>query len=790
MEKGKLFRAFGLETGRSAILALLCLVAISVSGRDIFPTVSWDSGDCTLALYDDGYLEVYGFDDMRMDDYASDTDCPWHSRRGEIKEIYIKGTVANIGANAFNGCTQLTTVTIGNIVSSIGADAFRGCSRLTEVEIPASVKTIGSYAFSETGLTSVDIPASVTGIGSNAFGYCPNLQSATIGDGVKGIGDFAFTYCENLESVTIGSGVTGIDGNVFYGCTAATDVYCYADPAKLWWYDDGKNDFKTDGSTKLHVYKASDWSSFAPNINVTVTGDLAGKGGADRVLWAYDADAKTLTVSGSGEMRDYTTMTARPWHDYRTSATRLVISDAVTGIGDYAFFDYRFLSSVDIPASVTRVGKNAFAYCSSMESLTIGSGVTSIDLNAFSDCTAATDVYCYADPAKLSWDGGGKDDFKTDGSTRCHVFDASAWSGFSETVNVSFAGDLIGSDAPSRLLWSYDAGAKTLTISGTGDMKNMGFSSNYPWDDYKNDITGVVLGEGMTSIGFSAFYGCNSLTSVDIPASVTSLEGMTFAYCANLATVNVYAPSCVSKFYDFSVDASDRKIYVFADKVEAYKEAENWSGYAGDILPLTLTANEGATGEYWTTYYNNLAHCKAPEGTEVFKVALDGSSLELTEIDDRIITQGEGVVLKSNSADIPLYSSATGSTYSYGGNSLQGTMTRITNPGNAYVLNKKSAGVGFYKLSATGNIGAHKAYLTYDGSSGAREFMPFDDDPTGIVESEELRVSFAIGNGAERSERKCEESDDAWYDLSGRKYDKRPAKPGLYIHKGEKVMIN
>ena len=229
---------------------------------------------------------------------------------------------------------------------------------------------------------------------------------------------------------------------------------------------------------------------------------------------------------------------------------------------------------------------------------------------------------------------------------------------------------------------------------------------------------------------------------------------------------------------------------MFADKVEAYKEAENWSGYAGDILPLTLTANEGATGEYWTTYYNNLAHCKAPEGTEVFKVALDGSSLELTEIDDRIITQGEGVVLKSNSADIPLYSSATGSTYSYGGNSLQGTMTRITNPGNAYVLNKKSAGVGFYKLSATGNIGAHKAYLTYDGSSGAREFMPFDDDPTGIVESEELRVSFAIGNGAERSERKCEESDDAWYDLSGRKYDKRPAKPGLYIHKGEKVMIN
>ncbi len=139
-----------------SILALLCLVAISVSGRGFSPTVSWDSGDCTLTLYDDGYLEVYGFHDMRMDDYASDTDCPWYSRRGEIKEIYIKGTVANIGANAFNGCTQLTTVTVGNIVTSIGADAFIACSGLSSVIVGSSVTSIGSYAFSWcSGLTSV-----------------------------------------------------------------------------------------------------------------------------------------------------------------------------------------------------------------------------------------------------------------------------------------------------------------------------------------------------------------------------------------------------------------------------------------------------------------------------------------------------------------------------------------------------------------------------------------------------------------------------------------------------------
>ncbi len=87
-----------------------------------------------------------------------------------------------------------------------------------------------------------------------------------------------------------------------------------------------------------------------------------------------------------------------------------------------------------------------------------------------------------------------------------------------------------------------------------------------------------------------------------------------------------------------------------------------------------------------------------------------------------------------------------------------------------------------------------RAYFTLDLSgapAGVREFIinTDEDAPTGIVESEEIRVSFAIGNGAERSERKCEESDDAWYDLSGRKYGKRPTKPGLYIHKGKKVSL-
>ena len=78
-----------------------------------------------------------------------------------------------IGASAFEGCWDLTSVTIPNSVTSIGDYAFSGCDGLTSVTIPNSVTEIGDYAFSGcTGLTSITIPNSVTEIGSGAFYKC------------------------------------------------------------------------------------------------------------------------------------------------------------------------------------------------------------------------------------------------------------------------------------------------------------------------------------------------------------------------------------------------------------------------------------------------------------------------------------------------------------------------------------------------------------------------------------------------------------------------------------------
>ena len=86
----------------------------------------------------------------------------------------------SIGNFAFNGCSNLTSITIPNSVTSIGNSAFYNCSSLTSITIPNSVTSIGNSVFSGcSSLTSVTIPSSVNSIGSYAFSSCTNLTSVT-----------------------------------------------------------------------------------------------------------------------------------------------------------------------------------------------------------------------------------------------------------------------------------------------------------------------------------------------------------------------------------------------------------------------------------------------------------------------------------------------------------------------------------------------------------------------------------------------------------------------------------
>lgn len=81
----------------------------------------------------------------------------------------------------------------------------------------------------------------------------------------------------------------------------------------------------------------------------------------------------------------------------------------------------------------------------------------------------------------------------------------------------------------------------TLTISGTGDMENWDLDNDIipPWFDYHDEITSVVITNGVTSIGDFAFCSCSELTDVTIPNSVTRIGNVAFYGCVGLESITI-----------------------------------------------------------------------------------------------------------------------------------------------------------------------------------------------------------------------------------------------------------
>ncbi|MBQ4387403.1 MAG: Ig domain-containing protein [Prevotella sp.] len=333
---------------------------------------------------------------------------------------------------------------------------------------------------------------------------------------------------------------------------------------------------------------------------------------------------------------------------------------------------------------------------------------------------------------------------------RCNKF-------FDEPVKIYLNGTAVatwpGEDTDSKYVWTAKKDAK-INWKGFGQ-----YSANiYLTETATVDVTGITLAPATADMTVG---GTQTLTANVLPDNATD---KTVTWTTSNAAVATVANGVVT-----AVAAGTATITATATNGTADTSDDQTATCTVTVSNPTVTANEGATGEYWATYYNGTTSFTADENTTVFQAALSGSSLTLTEVPNREIPATKAVILKSSSATITLTPASTTETLE--GNLLVGTATAITNPGNAYVLNKKSDVVGFYKLSSTGTIGANKAYLTYSGGAGAREFFLFDE-ATGI----EMPT---VEDNAD--------ADAVVYDLQGRRVA-QPTK-GLYIVNGKKVII-
>lgn len=105
--------------------------------------------------------------------------------------------------------------------------------------------------------------------------------------------------------------------------------------------------------------------------------DISASEGAGQVMAQYDSNIKTLTISGTGSMKDYTYNAAVPWASLKQEITKVVVENGVTNVGAYAFSYCRNLSGVSLPDSLTRIGTYAF-HATSVKRLTIPASVDTI----------------------------------------------------------------------------------------------------------------------------------------------------------------------------------------------------------------------------------------------------------------------------------------------------------------------------------------------------------------------------------------------------------------------------
>ena len=185
------------------------------------------------------------------------------------------------------------------------------------------------------------------------------------------------------------------------------------------------------------------------------------------------------------------------------------------------------------------------------------------------------------------------------------------------------------------------------------------------------------------------------------------------------------------------------------------------------MATTSLTANEGKTGEYWSTYYDGAKSSIADANTTVYTGKVNGDKIDLTEIVDKTIPAGNAVILKSTAANMTL--TKTSATGTLANNDLKGVDVAMVK-NNVYCLNKKADVVGFYKYS--GDVPAHRAYIEIVSSA---PMLGFDDG--GTTEIMTLNIEHGtLNNGS-------------WYTLDGRQLNAQPTRKGIYVRNGKKFIV-
>ena len=288
----------------------------------------------------------------------------------------------------------------------------------------------------------------------------------------------------------------------------------------------------------------------------------------------------SLTISGTGEMTDYSSPSSVPWYDYRSYIKYVTIEDGLTSIGSYAFLGCSGLRSITIPNSVTSIGDEAFCYCDGLRSVTLGNSVTSIGNFAFGKCFSLTSITIPNSVTSIGHNAFAGCGGLTSATLGNSVTSIGEWA-FSDcssltSITIPNSVTSIGYDAFS--------GCYSLT-SVVWNAKNCA-DTNDEWGifgAYESNLISVIFGENVEHIPSFLCSYLEKLKSVVIPSSVKTIGDGAFYRCTSLNTITVEAltPPTLNQ-YPFEDDPLSL-CYIPCGTLDAY-QASNWESYVGEFV--------------------------------------------------------------------------------------------------------------------------------------------------------------------------------------------------------------
>jgi len=568
--------------------------------------IIWTYDADTKTLTVEGPGKENGSGEFRMPNYVIENS-GWEKFAPYAQNLVINGTFMDISPSAFKNFTALITLDFsGSLVTEVAANAFEGCTALTSVITSSILENLGSYSFAGcTALTSFTT-SSLKNIGTSVFEGCTSLESIELPTNISSIYESAFIGCTSLIEITIPEENTkycSFAGGLYFMDDATSFrlvtvlpgwVGTYELPAEVW----------TLGMDCQEFY------SCAHLTEITVEDSNTYYHAIDGILF----DSQTGMLIAAPPAKDF-------------GSDMYVIPEGVESIRANAFKNCVGLEALSISSDVKRIENEAFVGCSNLGSIKVYTTGMWTGSRVFDMGTVEDPLHCDVLINKDQTIGAFTDDeydnttftvvsaslFKT----TLAVMDYTEETSFTITY-FSFFGDVIQfPEAPEGyvylnpfdltyvvqayndnlsvaivesntqitgtcgedLEWVYYAATNTLTISGEGAMEE--FESGTPWASF--DVRNLVIEEGVTLISEQAFFipglesamlpssleeigvgafAYTSLTELMIPSTVRYIGEGAFIGCFNL-TINVASNNTSYKTVDGSLFTKDGKIILF-----------------------------------------------------------------------------------------------------------------------------------------------------------------------------------------------------------------------------------